>query len=154
MGVDAAPDPSSTAAPPISEGRAVAAPPALVHDLLVDVTAWPLWSPHVLRTEPASGRVHAGWRGRVRPWFGPATTMEVTEVLPDGGMRWRTRALGHELSYAQLVTPHQGGAHVRFTAAVTGPAGGVVQRLAAPLSAFGQRRRLERLALLAERLAR
>jgi uncharacterized protein YndB with AHSA1/START domain len=141
-------------APPISQRRTVAAPPALVHDLLVDVSAWPLWSPHVLRTEPASGRVHPGWRGRVRPWFGPATTMEVTEVLPDGGMRWRTRALGHELAYAQLVVPHGEGAQVRFTASVTGPAGRLVQRLAAPLSGFGQRRRLERLALLAERLAR
>lgn len=139
---------------PISEARTVAAAPAVVHDLLVDVAAWPLWAPHVVRTDPASGRVHAGWRGRVRPWFGPATTMEVTEVLPDGGMRWRTRALGHELSYAQLVRERGSGSEVVFTATVTGPVGGLVQRLAAPLSALGQRHRLQRLALLAERLAR
>ena len=141
-------------APLITQSRLVAAPPAVVHDLLVDVAAWPLWSPHVLSTDPASGRVHPGWRGRVRPWFGPASTMEVTEVVPDGGMRWRTRALGHELAYTQLVVAHGGGSRVTFTAAVTGPAGALVQRLASPLSAFGQRRRLERLGLLAERLAR
>lgn len=139
--------------PVISESRFIAAPPAVVHDLLTDVSAWSLWAPHVLRTDPASGHVHAGWRGRVRPWFGPATTMEVTEVTAGAGMRWRTRALGHELRYAQTVEPAGDGARVTFTASVQGPAGDVVQRLARPLSAFGQRRRLERLALLAEREA-
>jgi len=140
--------------PAIAQDRHVEAPPELVHELLVDVAAWPLWSPHVLRTDPPSGLVHPGWRGRVRPWFGPATTMEVTEVVPGGGMRWRTRTLGHELAYAQLVTGEGTGARVAFTATVTGPAGALVQRLAAPLSAFGQRRRLQRLGLLAERLHR
>lgn len=145
---------SRPARSPITRERLVAAPPALVHDLLVDVGAWPLWSPHVLRTDPASGRVHPGWRGRVRPWFGPATTMEVTEVLPGGGMRWRTRAAGHELSYAQLVEPAVGGgSRVVFEARVGGVLGEPLQRLAAPLSGFGQDRRLQRLALLAERLA-
>ncbi len=140
----------------ITQSRIVAAPPEVVHDLLTDVAAWALWSPHVASTDPSSGRVHAGWHGRVRPWFGPATTMEVTEVLPDGGMRWRTRAAGHELSYEQLIGPAgpSGTCEVVFTARVSGPVGPVVQRLAAPLSALGQRRRLARLALLAERLAR
>ncbi len=138
-------------APPITRERTTPAAPGTVHDLLVDVGSWPLWSPHVLRTEPASGRVHAGWRGRVRPWFGPATTMEVTQVLPGGGMRWRTRALGHELRYAQLVEPLGAGSRVVFTATVDGPLGPLLQRLAAPLSGYGQQRRLERLVLLAER---
>lgn len=135
---------------PITERREVAAPPGLVHEVLTDVGAWALWSPHVASVRPSSGSVHAGWVGRVRPWFGPTTTMEVTEVTPGAGMRWRTAALGHELSYAQLVTPEGDGASVVFTAAVTGPLGAVVQRLAAPLSALGQRRRLARLATLAE----
>jgi len=140
-------------APPITRERTTTAPPAAVHDLLVDVASWPLWSPHVVRTDPARGRVHPGWRGRVRPWFGPATTMEVTEVLPDGGMRWRTRAAGHELRYSQLVEPCAGGSRVVFGAEVGGPLGPLVQRLAAPLSGYGQQRRLDRLVLLAERSA-
>lgn len=140
----------------ISTSRTIAAPPALVHDLLTDVAVWALWSPHVASTEPSSGRVSAGWRGRVRPWFGPPTTMEVTDVIPDAGMRWRTRAVGHELSYSQLVGPARpdGTCEVVFEARVTGPVGAVLERLAAPLSSLGQRRRLERLALLSERLAR
>ena len=132
-----------------SETR-VAAPPALVHEVLTDVGAWALWSPHVASVRPSSGSVHAGWVGRVRPWFGPRTTMEVTTVTPGAGMRWRTAALGHELSYAQLVSADGDGSRVVFTATVTGPLGAVVQRLAAPLSALGQRRRLARLAALAE----
>ncbi len=137
--------------PPITRERTTTAAPAVVHDLLVDVASWPLWSPHVVRTEPASGRVHPGWRGRVRPWFGPTTTMEVTEVRDGGGMRWRTRALGHELRYSQLVEPAGAGSRVVFRAEVGGPLGPLVQRLAAPLSAYGQQRRLDRLVLLAER---
>jgi hypothetical protein len=39
---------------------------------------------------------------------------------------------------------------VRFEAQVTGPLGSAVTRLVGPLSAYGQRRRLERLARLAE----
>ncbi len=79
--------------------------------------------------------------------------MEVTEVLPGRGMRWRTRGAGHELSYAQGVEASGAGALVTFTATVTGPLGGLAQRVAAPLSALGQRRRLARLAATAEYLA-
>ena len=41
-----------------------------------------------------------------------------------------------------------------MTASLSGPAGGVVERTVAPLSAYGQRRRLARLAALAEYLHR
>ena len=43
---------------------------------------------------------------------------------------------------------------VTMTAEVTGPAGPLVQAVVSPLSAFGQRRRLTRLAALAEFLDR
>ncbi len=138
---------------PITSRQAVAAPPTIVHDLLTDVGAWALWSPHVASVEPASGSVEAGWRLRVRPWFGPPTVMEVTEVLPGAGMCWRTRGAGHVLTYDQLVEADGEGCLVTFTARVAGPAGALVQRAAAPLSALGQRRRLARLAASAEYLA-
>ncbi len=144
-----------TVARVIRESRHVEAPGDVVHCLLTDVSSWPLWSPHVLRTDPADGSVTPGWRGRVRPWFGPATTMEVTDVTPGGGFAWHTRALGHQLRYVHTVRPSTaGGCDVEFTAEVSGPAGDLVERAAAPLSAFGQRRRLQRLGLLAERLSR
>lgn len=138
----------------ITETRHVAATPDVVHGLLVDVEAWQLWSPHILHTDPSTGTVLPGWRGRVRPWFGPATTMHVTDVEPGAGMRWQTRALGHELRYVQQVSPDGGGSRVTFEATVHGPAASLVESVVGRLSSFGQRRRLDRLALLAEREAR
>lgn len=135
----------------IRSARTVGAPAARVHDLLVDVDAWQLWSPHVVSVDPPGGRVVAGWTGRVRPFFGPATTMRVTTVRSDGGYAWSTRALGHRLDYDWSVTPATGErCEVSVSAEVHGPAGRVVERLVGWLSGFGQRRRLERLALLAE----
>lgn len=135
----------------ISSARTVAAPAARVHDLLTDVDAWQLWSPHVVSVTPPGGRVHVGWSGRVRPFFGPATTMRVTHVDPDGGYRWSTTALGHRLEYAHEVRPiGPDRCEVRFSADVHGPAARLVERVVGRLSAFGQRRRVERLATLAE----
>ena len=135
----------------ISSARTVAAPAARVHDLLTDVDAWRLWSPHVVEVTPAGGRVEDGWQGRVRPFFGPATTMDVTQVRPDGGYAWSSTALAHRLDYDWRVRPL--GADrcvVSVTATMHGPLARLVEVAVGGLSAFGQRRRLERLALLAE----
>ena len=139
--------------PVIRSRRDVAAPAPLVHDLLVDVGAWGLWSPHVARVEPSSGRVAAGQRLMVRPWFGPPTRMDVEVVVEERGMTWSTPAAGHVLRYEQQVEPTgDASCRVTFTAQVEGPAGSLVTRVAAPLSALGQRRRLARLGALAELL--
>ncbi len=139
----------------IETRRTVQAPAALVHDLLTDVAAWRSWSPHVASVEPAQGHVRAGQDFRVRPWFGPTTRMHVETVTPDAGMTWSTPGLGYVLRYRQEVRPISGAScEVVFTATVDGPAGAVVTRAAAPLSALGQRRRLARLAALAELVVR
>lgn len=135
----------------ITSSRTVAAPAARVHDLLTDVDAWLLWSPHVVSVDPPGGRIGEGWAGRVRPFFGPATTMRVTEVRPDGGYAWSTRALGHRLDYDWRVRGTDAEqCVVEVVADVHGPAAPLVERLVGRLSALGQRRRLERLAVLAE----
>ena len=80
--------------------------------------------------------------------------MQVLQVIPAGGMRWQTRAAGHLLSYDQLIAPVTADScTVTFTATVSGPAAGAVERIAGPLSAFGQRRRLARLDAAATWLA-
>lgn len=141
--------------PPIASSREIAAPPEVVHDLLVSVEAWPIWSPHVACVHPPTGRVEEGWRGSVRAWFAPApTAMIVTRVEQDAGMEWETPWLGHRLRYRQRIEPSPTGARVRFEARVEGPFGGAIAALARPLSAYGQRRRLARLAALAELMAR
>lgn len=135
----------------IETARTVHAPAALVHDLLTDVAAWRSWSPHVASVRPDRGHVQAGQELRVRPWFGPTTRMRVETVTPGAGMTWSTPALGYVLRYTQAVSPvSETACEVTFSATVEGPAGPLATRVAAPLSALGQRRRLERLAALAE----
>ena len=136
--------------PDIRSSREVDAPTAVVVDLLTDVSAWRLWSPHVARTEPSEGHVHAGQELVVRPWFGPPTRMRVEQV-DQGGMTWSTPGAGHVLRYGQHVEAlGDATCRVTFTAVVDGPAGALATRASAPLSALGQRRRLARLAALAE----
>lgn len=127
------------------------APAAIVHELLVDVEAWDLWSPHVASVSADEDRVHSGWVGETRAFFAPtATTMIVDEVRQDGGYRWSTTVGPWRLDYDNAVVAMVDGCKVRFTAELRGPASAVLERLVAPLSALGQRRRIARLIKLAE----
>jgi hypothetical protein len=132
--------------------RAVAAPAAVVHTMLTDVRAWRLWSPHISRVEAAEQVIdHAGWSGSVKPWFGPATQMTVSWCEPGRGIRWTSAATGYRLEYADLIEPDDDrGCTVTMIAQLHGPAGALVEEVVAPLSAYGQRRRLARLGALAE----
>ena len=136
----------------IRSSRAVAAPASVVHAVLTDVRAWRLWSPHIDRVDTTEQVIDAsGWRGLVKPWFGPATEMVVTWCEPGRGIRWTSTAGGYRLEYADLITPDTDeGCTVTMTARLAGPVGTLVERAVAPLSAYGQRRRLERLGALAE----
>lgn len=135
--------------------RDVRAPAEVVDRLLRDVEAWGVWSPHVSWVEPPTGHVDAGWVGRVKPWYGPTTTMRVTWAEPGKGMRWHSAGLGHQLRYENLVeTTGLDACRVVFTAEVVGSFAGVLERLVGPVSGLGQRRRLARLARLAELTAR
>lgn len=127
------------------------ASPVTVHELLVDVDAWSLWSPHVAFVSSDQNRVEAGWVGETRAFFAPSpTTMIVDEVRPDGGYRWYSTVGPWRLDYDNLIIPTTGGCAVRFTAELRGPAASVLERLVAPFSALGQRRRIARLIKLAE----
>jgi hypothetical protein len=138
----------------IRSRRDIRAPSHVVHELITDVETWCLWSPHVAAVDPPTGRLAAGWSGKVRAWFAPPTTMTVIWAEPGRGMGWETPALGHVLVYHQRIEPGENGCRVTFEAHVEGPAGEWITRLAAPLSSLGQRRRLARLGLLAEWHAR
>lgn len=131
------------------------ASPAAVHELLVDVDAWSIWSPHVASVTAPSRRVTPGWVGSTRAFFSPgATSMIVDDVHPDGGYHWHSTLGPWRLDYENRVVPLGDGSNLRFTARLSGPAAGIVEPLVAPLSARGQRRRMTRLARLAELLDR
>ena len=128
----------------------VAAAPETVHELLVDIASWALWSPHIASVEPERGQVAAGDVVQTRAFFSPAATaMHVDEVMPARGLRWHSTALGHRLSYENRVEPAPGGARVTFVARIDGPAAGPLTLLTRSLSALGQRRRIARLGGLA-----
>ena len=156
----AGPYPGTYRGPVIRSEQSVAAPAAVAHAVLTDVAAWRLWSPHIERVDPdgpaaSSAIAAAGWSALVKPWFGPATRMEVTWCEPGRGIRWRSAAGPFRLDYADLITPDgPDGCMVTVQATLSGPAGAVLERVVGPLSAFGQRRRLARLAALAEYLQR
>ena len=134
----------------------MAAPAAIVHAVLTDVTAWKLWAPHIANVDSVTDVIRdAAWSGMVKPWFGPATQMDVTWVEPGRGMRWTTTLLGQRLEYADLIIPDgDDRCLVTMTADMAGLVGGIVTTAVAPLSSFGQRRRLARLGTLAEYLHR
>ena len=57
----------------IRSERPVAAPAAIVHAVLTDVTAWKLWAPHIANVDCVTDVIRdAAWSGMVKPWFGPA----------------------------------------------------------------------------------
>lgn len=131
------------------------AAPATIHELLIDVDAWSIWSPHVAAVDTAERRVGLGWTGATRAVFAPgATSMIVDDVRPDGGYNWHSTLGPWRLDYDNAVVPTSDGSTLRFTAELRGPAAGVIERLVAPLSALGQRRRMVRLARLAELVER
>ena len=73
----------------IRSERPVAAPAAIVHAVLTDVTAWKLWAPHVASVDCVVDVIRdTAWSGLVKPWLGPAVQMDVTWVEPGRGMRW------------------------------------------------------------------
>ena len=136
--------------------RPVAAPATIVHTVLTDVTAWKLWAPHIASVDCVTDIIRdTAWSGLVKPWFGPATQMDVTWVEEGRGMRWTTTVLGHRLDYADLITADgDDRCLVTMTAEVSGLVGGLVASAVAPISGLGQRRRLARLGTLAEYLHR
>ncbi len=80
--------------------------------------------------------------------------MTVDEVRPEGGYGWHAQVGPWRLDYDNRVEAAPIGSRLRFTARLSGPGSGLIERVVGPLSAYGQRRRMDRLAQLAELLER
>lgn len=139
----------------IETEQTCAASAATVHELLVDVDAWALWAPHVASIRAEHRRVDAGWNGDVRAFFAPrATAMVVDRVHDVGGYDWHSTAGPWRLDYENRVRATPSGSAIRFSARVSGPGARLLERAARPFSTLGQRRRVARLAHLAELIER
>ena len=93
-----------------------------------------------------------GWRGATRAFFSPgATEMVVDQVRPAGGYSWHSSVGPWRLDYDNFLAPAQDGTTaITFAAQLHGPLASQIERVASPLSRFGQRRRMRRLSTLGE----
>ncbi len=80
--------------------------------------------------------------------------MVVDQVVPDGGYRWHSHLGPWRLDYENRVQSDAPGSRIRFTARLSGPGSRVIEPIVGPISAYGQRRRMRRLAGLAELVER
>ena len=96
-----------------SVGRDIAAPPAVVWRLLVDLDQWPRWGPSVRRAalDDGTAELSAGAEGTVWTAVGVPLRFRVTDFDPGHRWAWQVAgvtATGHEV----IETP--GGCRVRF----------------------------------------
>lgn len=80
--------------------KTVAAPPAVVWELLVDTRQWPRWGPSVLAVESSDERIVAGSQGRVRTAAGIWVPFRITAVDEPWYWHWQVcgvSATGHRL---------------------------------------------------------
>jgi hypothetical protein len=73
--------------------RSVAAPPAVVWDLLVTVAKWPSWGPSVRAVELDAERITLGSRGVVETVAGIRLPFEITGFEPDRAWSWTIRGV-------------------------------------------------------------
>ncbi len=92
--------------------RRIAASPASVWRVLVDLDAWPRWGPSVARAElDEVGALRFGATGRVWAPFGVALPFVITEF--QDGLCWAWRVAGLAATRHE-VRPVAGGAELRF----------------------------------------
>jgi Polyketide cyclase / dehydrase and lipid transport len=100
--------------------RHIAAPPAAVWNVLVDLDAWPQWGPSIQRAELAgTGPMALGSRGKVWTPFGLALPFEITEFDDHRYWAWAVGGVGatrHE------VQPLDGGTRLAFGVPLWAPA--------------------------------
>jgi uncharacterized protein YndB with AHSA1/START domain len=71
--------------------RVVAAPPAVVWDVLVDIEAWPEWGPSIsgAHVESGDGRLVQGSVGYVSTSIGVVLPFVITEFEPGSHWAWK-----------------------------------------------------------------
>jgi uncharacterized protein YndB with AHSA1/START domain len=91
--------------------RSVAAPPAVVWDLLVTVARWPRWGPSVRAVELDTERIELGSRGVVETVAGVRLPFEITRFEPGRAWSWAVRGIA---ATDHVVVPAAAGTRVSF----------------------------------------
>ncbi len=93
--------------------RDIAAPPALVWDLLVSVDQWPMWGPSVRAVDLDTARISLGSRGVVHTIAGVRLAFEITGFEAATSWSWR---VGGVNATDHTLDPIAGGTRVSFGA--------------------------------------
>ena len=113
----------------------VAAPPARVWQVMMDVEQWPEWTESVDKVKRLdSGPLRVGSRARIKqPRFLPAV-WEVTELDPGRSFTWVTRSPGMVASGRHRVEPTAKGSRAILSVAYGGMLGGVAAKVLAGIT--------------------
>ena len=109
----------------------VAASPARVWEVLVDVERWPEWTDSVTSVRTLSpGPLAVGSRVEISQPKIPTGTYTVTSLEPGGSFTWEQRQPGSTVSAHHECTPlPDGGTRVELRVVMSGAVGAVVGRL-------------------------
>jgi uncharacterized protein YndB with AHSA1/START domain len=108
----------------------IAAPPADVWAVLVDVEAWPTWTASMRSIRRlADGPLAVGSTVEIRQPGFPKARWEVTDLRDGQGFTWENRSPGvHSIGHHELEA-HDGGTVVTLRLTQTGPLAGVLGAL-------------------------
>lgn len=112
--------------PGLRHSVTIAAPPARVWAVVVDVERWPERIPTVDAVERLDdGPLAVGSRTRVRqPRLSPAT-WTVTGLVDGSSFTWVSRSPGVTVTAEHVVEPDRAGSRLTLAVTLTGPASGV-----------------------------
>lgn len=108
--------------PRLQHSVTIAAPPAAVWSVVVDVERWPERIPTVSAVERLdTGPLVVGSRTRLQQPRLPTAVWTVTELTDGSSYTWESRSPGVTVTASHLVEPHPVGSRLTLTVTVSGP---------------------------------
>ena len=112
--------------PGLQHNVTIAAPPARVWAVVVDVERWPERIPTVDAVERLdTGPRVVGARTRMQQPRLPTAVWTVTELAEGSSYIWKSNSPGVTVTAAHVVEPHPDGSRLALAVTVTGPLSGI-----------------------------
>ncbi len=107
--------------PGLQHAITIAAPPARVWEVLVDVERWPERIPTVDTVERLDGGpLVVGSRTRLRQPRLPEAVWTVTQLAEGSSFTWESRSPGVAVTAGHVVEPHEDGSRLTLAVSVSG----------------------------------